>query len=1067
MQSSIPFSLRLYRFAVSLLIVLALALCMVIAAALTWVALEPRSLKTFIPVIESALSPQGATYKTKIDGAYLVWDGWEQPMDIRLHQVEIRTPEGQIFASFPQVSMGLDLMSLLVGRVTPHSIIIQKPILSLYQHDDKSLTFGVKNETSPAISPEAVPGQFPQPDNSAVLAAFLRDFLDHNGAGQFSKLDLIAIREADLTIGNAADGVFFTADQFNLSLTRGHNVFRVGFSFGMAYGDARSSVKGELRRKRGVEVFDARVELHNIMPAMLSKLFVGETPVSGVELPISAVVLGQLKPDGTPINTRFSVNAGAGKLLHARLEEPLDIGSLQGEGSYDFITQQLLINRVAMQVEGASVNLNGAAVLKEGQESISANGAMTNAKGDDVRKYWPVRVSPMSREWVTENISGGTIPQATIRLAIPAGALALPALPDDSVDARLTMQGAKVRYLPDHPPLVNIKGSVRVTGQTLTAIADSATTLKNVQVSKGQFFIADLNADNPHIKMSFDVKAEGEDISTFMALPRFAHMKPLNLADKSLVGSASGHVKLAFDFFAPKDAQGNSLDPDIGYSIAGQVQNAGVKNFMQRFDIAQASGSMEVDNDGVSFKGSGTVNGVPMREADVRYSEQAKDGIDTAVAFKTAETAVESLRSFGVAALPGFGGTLSAEGTLRSGDSRTEIEASGDVTNATIAIAEVGLKKPAQMPATLAVDVLIADGKPVEIRKFDLSANDIKAKGSASVGADFSKDGRVNFSELKSGKSDCALVYENKNGARVLELSGASFDASHLMQGNSDFSFKHFPATDLKADIAKLILGERRELRDLKGSLSCSQQRCERADLQGFAGSKPFRFRILNESGKRTLNIASEDAGGFLQALDLMEGIEGGSLTVEGRYNERPQGSELAATLRIQDYVVGDAPVLAKLLTLASLTGIVDTLQGKGIAFKRLQAPFTLADDVITIKDAKTNGSAMGMTADGTIRFPGTVLDLKGTVVPSYTANTVLGNVPIVGQVLTGGNKESGIFAARYNITGQGGKADVSVNPLSMLTPGFLRGLFDVFEGSPGGKATEEKQTPAYPSEKR
>jgi hypothetical protein len=57
----------------------------------------------------------------------------------------------------------------------------------------------------------------------------------------------------------------------------------------------------------------------------------------------------------------------------------------------------------------------------------------------------------------------------------------------------------------------------------------------------------------------------------------------------------------------------------------------------------------------------------------------------------------------------------------------------------------------------------------------------------------------------------------------------------------------------------------------------------------------------------------------------------------------------------------------------------------------------------------------------------------------------VLGNVPPVGKMLTGGEGQ-GVFAARYSITGSDDKPDVSVNPLSILTPGFLRGVFDVFD---------------------
>ncbi len=109
--------------------------------------------------------------------------------------------------------------------------------------------------------------------------------------------------------------------------------------------------------------------------------------------------------------------------------------------------------------------------------------------------------------------------------------------------------------------------------------------------------------------------------------------------------------------------------------------------------------------------------------------------------------------------------------------------------------------------------------------------------------------------------------------------------------------------------------------------------------------------------------------------------------------------------------------MLAKILSLTSLTGFFDTLQGKGIQFSLLRAPFTLTKDVITVKDAKTHGDAIGMTAEGTITFPKRTLDLQGTIVPSYSLNNVVGKVPLVGKLLTGGEGQ-GVFAARYSVKG-------------------------------------------------
>jgi hypothetical protein len=52
--------------------------------------------------------------------------------------------------------------------------------------------------------------------------------------------------------------------------------------------------------------------------------------------------------------------------------------------------------------------------------------------------------------------------------------------------------------------------------------------------------------------------------------------------------------------------------------------------------------------------------------------------------------------------------------------------------------------------------------------------------------------------------------------------------------------------------------------------------------------------------------------------------------------------------------------------------------------------------------------------------------------------NKAIGSIPLIGDVLTGGT--GALIAATYKMKGRGGKdPEVSVNPLSVLTPGILR----------------------------
>ncbi|MBV8778581.1 MAG: AsmA-like C-terminal domain-containing protein, partial [Alphaproteobacteria bacterium] len=93
-------------------------------------------------------------------------------------------------------------------------------------------------------------------------------------------------------------------------------------------------------------------------------------------------------------------------------------------------------------------------------------------------------------------------------------------------------------------------------------------------------------------------------------------------------------------------------------------------------------------------------------------------------------------------------------------------------------------------------------------------------------------------------------------------------------------------------------------------------------------------------------------------------------------------------------------------------------------------------------------GGAIGVTSNGVVDLGRDQLDLQGTIVPAYALNSIIGNIPVIGSLLLGGEGQ-GLFAANYRVTGSAADPQVSVNPLSALAPGFLRRLFQPNFGMP------------------
>src|SRR5262245_19462062 len=101
------------------------------------------------------------------------------------------------------------------------------------------------------------------------------------------------------------------------------------------------------------------------------------------------------------------------------------------------------------------------------------------------------------------------------------------------------------------------------------------------------------------------------------------------------------------------------------------------------------------------------------------------------------------------------------------------------------------------------------------------------------------------------------------------------------------------------------------------------------------------------------------------------------------------------------------------------------------------------------------SGPALGVTAKGTLDFIKDEVDLEGVIIPANSVNSLLGRIPVVGDVLFG----PGLFAATYKAKGPQKNPEVQISALSAVAPGILRRLFSPGP-APEGLAPKETVTP-------
>jgi hypothetical protein len=241
-------------------------------------------------------------------------------------------------------------------------------------------------------------------------------------------------------------------------------------------------------------------------------------------------------------------------------------------------------------------------------------------------------------------------------------------------------------------------------------------------------------------------------------------------------------------------------------------------------------------------------------------------------------------------------------------------------------------------------------------------------------------------------------------------------------------------------------------MRRVSGSFAFDGASWRTVDLNGLVGSsQPFALSLTRPEGGPMVSVRSDDAGATLSGLGIIDDIKGGKLDFTATRRDGAAPSPWQGRLDVRDFRLEKAPGLTRLLTLASLTGISDVLAGNGIRFTRLELPFVHDNRRINFKDARAVGSELGITASGYVDLRSRELDVRGTLVPAYTLNSLLGNIPVIGQLFTGA-KGSGVFAVSYAMTGPLKDPKATVNPVTALAPGFLRVLIDgiVSPGPPG-----------------
>ena len=261
------------------------------------------------------------------------------------------------------------------------------------------------------------------------------------------------------------------------------------------------------------------------------------------------------------------------------------------------------------------------------------------------------------------------------------------------------------------------------------------------------------------------------------------------------------------------------------------------------------------------------------------------------------------------------------------------------------------------------------------------------------------------------------------------------------------------------AKIDRLILGQRHEIGQVSAEMLRSGGVWQSARLDGRLPNGQKLALSLGEGGARQFSVQSDDLGATMKLLGIADNVVDGRLTITGQFSGLAGKQTLHGHIEGENYSIVGAPVMARILALPSFTGLVSTLSGDGLPFSTLRGDFSYNGNRVAIKNLLAFGESIGITANGWVDAERDRLELEGTVAPAYALNSLLGNIPLLGQLLGGGSQ--GLFAANYRLSGSTDNPDVAVNPLSVLTPGILRQLFAPLVGFPSPQSEQQAVSPS------
>jgi hypothetical protein len=753
-------------------------------------------------------------------------------------------------------------------------------------------------------------------------------------------------------------------------------------------------------------------------------------------------LLGQVEaPATSPGPWLFKIGGGTVLLAAPGTSgDPLVLNHIAVSGQFDPVKKRFVVDQGDLGNADVGVALSGTADYSTGDLHLATGVAATRMSADALKRLWPVFVSPKVRDWFNDHLVSGNVARVVIAVNAPLNTLKAsgPPIPDDGLSIEALATNCVIQPVAGLPALHDADLTVHIVGRNAQIAVGKATadlpSGRKLVLSSGLFEVPDTGPHEPPARVHFKLDGPVPAAVELLAMDRLRDASSVPFDPATTHGTMSALVALALPLKS-------DLPPgSTAYAITVDATNFSAEHMIMGQKVEAAALKVSANNQGFALKGDVKIGGAP---ASLEYRKlRGDDAADVHIQGMLDETMRGNL---GLDPSNSISGAIPVDVTGRVGtssdrDGRFSVEA--DLTSAQIDGFLPGWVKQAGKPARATFTLTT---KPQSIRIDDLL---IEGAGGGVKGA-IELDGSgelqsANFPSYGFSDGDRASlkIERTAEGALRVVMRGDAYDGRGLVQTLTGGAAAVPPAARQPPDVdldmkVGAVLGFNGEaLRSLELKMSRRAGEVRGLGLAATIGRNGTLTGNLSsrEGGRQVVDLESSDAGALFRFTDVYSRMTGGQLTT---IMDPPSATSPAqlGSVSVRNFAVHDEAQLERAVANGS------QLPRNQMDFSGMKIDFTRSPGQIALRGGVVRGPVLGGTIDGVIDYAHDDVHLRGTLIPLYGANNLLGQLPVVGLFL-GGEKE-GLVGVTYEVVGRPGTPVLHVNPLSALAPGLLRKVFE------------------------